>query len=82
MREGENRLEIEVTNLMVNRMIGDEHLPLDYERDAHGRPKSIPEWVTGDKTRPSGRYTFATFTPWNEDSDLLPSGLLGPVRLR
>ncbi|AKJ63690.1 glycosyl hydrolase [Kiritimatiella glycovorans] len=82
LREGKNRLEIEVSNLMVNRMIGDEQLPLDYERDARGWPKSIPEWVTGDKKRPSGRYTFATFTPWKEDSELLPSGLLGPMRIR
>jgi hypothetical protein len=54
---GEDRIEIRVTNLWVNRMIGDE------------QPWSLK------------KYAFADFTPYKADSPLLPSGLLGPVRL-
>jgi hypothetical protein len=55
--EGENYIEIRVTNLWVNRMIGDQ------------QPWSLR------------KYTFADFTPYKANSPLLPSGLLGPVRL-
>ncbi len=54
---GTNQLTIKVTNLWVNRMIGDQ------------QPWSIR------------KYTFADFSPYKADSPLLPSGLLGPVRL-
>jgi hypothetical protein len=51
---GENGLEIKVTNLWPNRLIGDEQL--------------------GAK-----RYTFLLIRPYQKDSPLLESGLLGPV---
>ncbi len=54
---GSNRIVIEVTNLWVNRLIGDQ------------QPWSLK------------KYTFADFAPYKADSPLLPSGLLGPVRL-
>jgi hypothetical protein len=37
--------------------------------------------IVGPKPNPTGRYTFATYRHWTEDSPLLESGLLGPVRL-
>lgn len=54
---GPNHVEIQVTNLWVNRLIGDQ------------QPWSLK------------KYTFTDFTPYTADSPLLPSGLLGPVRL-
>ncbi|MGB6744940.1 MAG: glycosylhydrolase-like jelly roll fold domain-containing protein, partial [Terracidiphilus sp.] len=57
LRPGNNFFRIEVTNLWVNRMIGDQQ-----------------PWALK-------KYTFADFTPYKADSPLLPSGLLGPVRL-
>ena len=82
-------VEIKVTNLWPNRIIGDETL---YEPDCewktvirHERTeyaiKEIPEWVKAGKTSPTGRHTFATWKHWSKDDRLLPSGLLGPVLL-
>jgi hypothetical protein len=77
IRAGENLLEIRVANRWINRLIGDEFLPYDGVRD--GR---LPEWLTGDQPRTSGRYTFTTFNCFTKDSPLQPSGLLGPVTLK
>ncbi|HEY1804620.1 MAG TPA: glycosyl hydrolase [Terracidiphilus sp.] len=57
LKAGHNQLEVRVTNLWVNRMIGDQQ-----------------PWALK-------KYAFADFTPYKADSPLLPSGLLGPVRL-
>jgi hypothetical protein len=54
---GSNQIVVQVTNLWVNRMIGDQQ-----------------PWALK-------KYTFASFTPYKADSPLLPSGLIGPVRL-
>ena len=54
---GRNEIEIRVTNLWVNRMIGDQ------------------------QTWSLKKYSFTDFSPYKADSPLLPSGLLGPVRL-
>ena len=57
LRHGDNEITIKVTNLWVNRLIGDQ------------QPNA------------SQKYTFTTFKPYGADSPLLPSGLLGPVRI-
>jgi len=57
IKPGENRIAVKVTNLWVNRMIGDQ------------QPWSMK------------KYAFADFMPYKADTPLLPSGLLGPVRL-
>src|SRR5208282_646497 len=54
---GTNQIVVQVTNLWVNRMIGDQQ-----------------PWALK-------KYAFADFTPYKADSPLLPSGLIGPVRL-
>ena len=82
-----NLLEIEVTNVWANRLIGDEQEPDDCKWVASPRNTGkylaeFPEWVNKRQPRPSkGRFCF---TPWNyftKDSKLTPSGLLGPVRV-
>lgn len=90
---GVNDIEVEVTNLWPNRMIGDELEPDDLEWSepmvytyAHGSPDvgrylaSIPDWLRDGTPRPSsGRKTVGCFKFFKADSPLLPSGLLGPV---
>ena len=75
-------LSLKVTNLWPNRLIGDDALPPDTKyikgRDAL---KAIPEWVWAGKPSPTGRHTFATWRHWRKNEPLLPSGLIGPVRL-
>jgi hypothetical protein len=57
LKAGDNQFVIEVTNLWVNRLIGDR------------QPYALK------------KYAFTGFAPYKAESPLLPSGLLGPVRL-
>jgi hypothetical protein len=81
-KPGENALEVSVTNLWVNRLIGDEQLPEDSDRNPDGTLKQWPLWLNEDRPSPTGRYTFTTWRLWKKDAQLQPSGLLGPVTLR
>lgn len=95
LRDGDNELEIRVTNLWVNRMIGDEFEPDDVVwgesaryRYAPGNPiigstmKEIPEWLEKNQPRPSqGRHAVVSYKFFSKDAPLHPSGLLGPVSL-
>ena len=78
---GDNTLEIGVVNLWVNRLIGDEQLSEDSERNADGSLKTWPQWLLEGKPSPTGRHTFTTWRLWKKDSPLVPSGLLGPVKI-
>lgn len=86
---GKVRLEVKVTNLWPNRLIGDDFMPADCEWIArpHSRKvewgiKEIPAWVWEGKPSPTGRHTFTTWKHWSKDDELFPSGLLGPVTIR
>ena len=81
VRPGENVLEIEVTNLWINRMIGDEQLAEDSRRNPNGTLASWPGWLEEGKPSPTGRHTFTSWRLWKKDAPLAPSGLLGPVVL-
>ncbi len=81
IRSDENELEIRVTNLWPNALIGDERYPLEPEwRD--GNLQTWPGWLENPAQRNSARTTFTPRRVWGKDSPLLPSGLLGPVQLR
>ncbi|HUT88017.1 MAG TPA: glycosyl hydrolase [Thermoguttaceae bacterium] len=69
VKAGENELEIEVTNVWVNRLIGDSRLPVE-KRLTRSNVRLFRET---DQYR-----RFEGFSP--KDA-LMPSGLLGPVRL-
>lgn len=93
LRKGDNTLEIDVTNLWVNRMIGDEQEEDDVEWTelkrytyAPGSPaigrfmKNVPEWLSRGLPRPSkNRKAVISFKFYEKDTPLLPSGILGPV---
>jgi hypothetical protein len=84
-RPGDNLLEVDVTNLWPNRLIGDAQLPDDcqWEKDTlYGRRLARwPAWLLEDKPSPVGRFTFATWNVWPKEAPLIKSGLLGPVSL-
>jgi hypothetical protein len=89
LKAAANELEIEITNVWANRLIGDEEEPEDCEwkrghfKDLGYYLRRFPDWFVKGEPRPSqGRYCFVT---WNYFRDanrtLSPSGLLGPVRV-
>ena len=80
-KAGENTLEIEVTNLWINRMIGDENLPEDSDRNGDGTLKAWPKWLLEGKSSPTGRQTFTSWRLYKKGAPLHESGLLGPVTL-
>jgi hypothetical protein len=82
LKSGSNALEIKVTYLLINRMIGDEFLPEDSDRNGNGTLKEWPQWVLDGKPSPTGRFTFASWRLWKKEGPLQESGLLGPVTLR
>lgn len=79
---GDNVLQVEVTNLWTNRLIGDEQFPDDMGWDGQ-RLRDWPAWFVQGKPRPEPRRkTFTTWRHNTKDTPLLPSGILGPVILR
>lgn len=82
LRAGNNDVEIDVVNLWINRMIGDEQLPLDGKWKDFETLLEWPDWFQSGKPRPSGRYTFTSCRHYKKDSPLVPSGLLGPVTIQ
>jgi hypothetical protein len=81
-KAGENALEIEVTNLWINRMIGDESLPEDSDRNDNGTLKAWPKWLLEGKSSPTGRQSFTSWRLYHKGDPLVESGLLGPVTLQ
>ena len=92
---GDNLLEVDVTNLWVNRMVGDEQEPDDVEWSepvafgaAPNSPtigrfmKEVPEWLSQGQPRPSKRKAIVSFNFFEKDTPLLRSGLIGPVVLK
>ena len=73
---GLNQLDIEVANLWANRLIGDEKFPEDGVKN-----NQWPEWMEKNQPRTSGRLTFTTLKYYKKDSELLKSGLIGPVKI-
>lgn len=86
---GENHLEVACTNVWANRLIGDEQEPPDMSWEKSDPImnggyylKEFPDWFLKGEERPSkGRYTFTTWNYFTRESKLVPSGLLGPVRI-
>lgn len=73
LKAGKNQLEIEVANRWPNRLLGDQQPP-----DKDARTVQWGSGLLGGKEFKAGRYTFATT---GGPKQLLPSGLIGPVRV-
>jgi hypothetical protein len=86
LRPVTNELEVQVTNVWPNRLIGDEQFPDDCTENSRWQSGEIPAWpawLKNGQARPeSRRLTFCTWKHWRRDEALLPAGLLGPVMLR
>ena len=82
VKPGKNTLSVKVVNLWPNRLVGDEQLPADVEWTKQGALEGWPRWLAEGTPRPlTDRTTFTTWRHWKRDDRLLPSGLIGPVRL-
>jgi hypothetical protein len=81
VKAGNNTLDVHVTTLWPNRLIGDEHLPEENIYDAHGPILQLPEWYRAGLAKPGPRETFCVWHSYDRDSPLLQSGLIGPVML-
>jgi len=77
IKAGDNQLEIEVVNRWANRLIGDKQ-----PADAGVRTVDCPPGFLGGQKFKAGRYAFSTHDPYNQQSPLVSSGLLGPVTLQ
>ena len=89
LKTGRNDIKVNVANLWINRVIGDQELPEDSEWTTNtGSTASgmglakIPDWVLEGKKSPTGRKAFVGWK-WEhiKGKELLPSGLIGPVRI-
>lgn len=93
VKAGNNLVEIAVTNLWPNRLIGDEQMPDEaeyvsgvnagpYSVLSNGAIKALPDWYAQGKPKSTGgRVTFTTWKHYHAHSPLLESGLLGPVSI-
>ncbi|GAC1669845.1 MAG: hypothetical protein NVS9B4_25900 [Candidatus Acidiferrum sp.] len=89
LKHGDNKMEIAVSNVWANRLIGDEHeppdcvfIPGDVKFKSGDYLKEFPDWFLKGEKRPSqGRFAFVTWNYFTKDSPLVSSGLIGPVRL-
>lgn len=94
LKSGQNTLEVKVTNLWTNRLIGDESLPEEVVYRPGGGVNGIaalswgavdelPGWYKSGESKPKGgRIAFTTWKHYRKDSPLVESGLIGPVTLQ
>lgn len=77
VKKKNNHLEIEVANLWINRLIGDEAEPWDGVEKGRW-----PEWLLNGTGRPTKRFAFTTHRFYKATDPLVESGLLGPVSIQ
>jgi hypothetical protein len=79
LQKGKNELQIEVANRWINRLLGDQ-----LEPDANVRTVKFENGLLGGREYTTGRYTFTTKAAMRsfDFTKPLPSGLLGPVKIK
>ena len=86
LMNGENQLEIRITNQWSNKLIGDELFPpsyTGYKLEGNFPKGKMMDWYVNNEPLPAGqRTTFCTADFYDADDELMPSGLLGPVRIK
>jgi len=89
LMEGLNNIKVDVANLWVNRIVGDQELPDDCEWTTNTGSTAkglgllkVPDWVIEGKESPTGRKAFVSWK-WEhmKGKELKPSGLVGPVSI-
>ena len=81
LRAGENRLEVRVTSVWTNRLIGDEYLPVENQYDNWGQIAELPQWYKSGQNKDGKRTTFVTWKQYDKNGPLTESGLIGPVKI-
>lgn len=80
LKIGENIIEIIITNEWTNRLIGDARYP-----EVGGykfTDKKMPEWFVDNRPMPATKkMTFDVMQFYKERKQLLPAGLIGPVKV-
>jgi hypothetical protein len=84
LKPGDNALEIRVTNLWANRVIGDatamDALGVAYNK-RNGAITKWPDWVPRDAPPDGAPSSFVTWRHWQGNEPVPASGLIGPVTL-
>ncbi|WP_395343189.1 glycosyl hydrolase [Ningiella sp. W23] len=86
VKPGVNRINIEVANLWINRLIADESLPdtSGFVRASkwNNPEENMVEWYKRNQPPPvTERLTFTTQNFFSAEDERVPSGLIGPVRI-
>lgn len=76
VKRGENRVEIEVANLWVNRLIKDMSIS-----EENPNPSQWPEWLFNKKKRESQRLSYSSYEHYRADSPLVSSGIIGGAEI-
>tara|TARA_R110002033_G_C3897451_1_gene240041 strand:+ start:29483 stop:32806 length:3324 start_codon:yes stop_codon:yes gene_type:complete len=87
LQNDDNQLEVKITNQWGNRLIGDENYPrhdnhVPLKTNVVGKDLKMPGWYINNQPMPKGART--TFSAWNfhkKGDELMPSGLIGPVKI-
>ena len=79
LKQGENRLEIEVANRWINRLLGD-----TMEPDRNVRTVKFENGLLEGEEYKTGRYTFTTKSSMRsfDFKEPLPSGLIHPISIK
>lgn len=86
VKVGSNKLELRVTNIWANRLIGDARFPPEFKVGKGNKNYGVKKWPAWfpdfSQRKEKRRVTFSTAEPKRANQRLSPSGLIGPVRIQ